>query len=82
MITPNNSHIHYVSILRLKSAGVVTITVGECNEISLIVVADPEPYPEHTLIDFRAIKSRGERERKGKYLKVKSEARGWAYRAV
>jgi hypothetical protein len=53
--------------------------VPECSDLALSVIPEPEPFPEHVLIDFSAY-GKSTIEKKAKQLKVKAEARGWLYR--
>ena len=69
---------HYTTQINCQSFGVYAVRVGECRELQLEVRADPEPYPEHVVIDFgdrppKAIKS------VGKALREKAVARGWQH---
>ena len=71
---------HYTRQLQCRSMGVFAVMVNECRELQLEVKADPEPYPEHVVIDF------GERTANaiktvGKALREKAVARGWQHLA-
>ena len=56
-ITPENAFIHYTTQLKSISVGTVAVTVEECTEESLPVRPDPEPFPEHAVIDFGGLYS-------------------------
>jgi len=71
---------HYVKELELSSAGVVAVTVAECEEQDLPVAPDPEPFPEHVTIKFNDC-SNSQIKTKAKQLTQAAEARGWRYRA-
>ena len=71
--------IHYTSIQRRESAGVVAVTVSECNGLQLPVTVDGAPYPEHASIDFRAFGGNALLN-KAKLLRGLANARGWQYR--
>ena len=71
---------HYVKELELSSVGVVAVTVAECEEQDLSVAPDPEPFPEHVLIEFDAC-SNSQIKTKAKKLTRAAEARGWRYQA-
>lgn len=75
-ITPGNAWQHYTDDLGLHSCGVMAISAAECNTLDLPVHPDPEPFPEHALIDFSA-HSKGATEKKAKLLKARAEVRGW-----
>ena len=69
---------HYTRQLQCRSIGVYAVRMDECRELLLEVFADPEPYPEHVVIDFgdrtaNAIKT------VGKALREKAVTRGWLY---
>jgi hypothetical protein len=54
------------------------VTVDECTAEGLTARPDPEPFPEHAVIDFTGLTD-NQVEKKGKKLKAKAEARGWLY---
>ena len=70
---------HYTQELKLVSVGVMGITVNECATLDLPCQNDPEPFPEHAIIDFSDLTERAI-TKKSKLLKKKAEARGWLYR--
>lgn len=72
---------HYTSVLGLSSAGVLAVSVAECTSLDLPVEPDPEPFPEHVIIDFTAVEKRTI-EKLAKKLKAYAEARDWLYRDV
>lgn len=80
-ITPADAFQHYTKDLKLGSNGVLAVTMAECGTLELPVTPDPEPFPEHALIDFSAY-GKSAAEKKAKLLKAKAEARGWLYREV
>jgi hypothetical protein len=78
MIAAENSWIHFTNQDDCASVGVMALTCAECVAEGLIARSDPEPFPEHAVIDFTGF-SDNQREKKGKKLKAKAEARGWLY---
>lgn len=72
---------HYTDQLKLPSVGVMAVIVAECSQLALPVLADPELFPEHTLIDFSAYGTSAI-EKKAKLLRTKAEMRNWLYREV
>lgn len=78
-IEPAPAYQHYTGKLNLPSVGVMAVTVLECEESGLPTLPDPQPFPEHALIDFSGY-SKNETEKKAKLLKAKAEARNWLYR--
>lgn len=70
---------HYTRVLGHLSVGVLAVTVGECKSIELTARPDPEPFPEHAIIDFRGYSNR-EKEKRAKILRNFAEQRGWCYR--
>lgn len=77
-ITATDSWTHFTSQANCTSAGVMAVTVGECAAEALPARADPEPFPEHVVVDFTGLTA-NEIERKSKKLKAKAEVRGWQY---
>lgn len=77
-ITAERAWLHFTSELKFSSVGVVAVTVGECHGQDLTVRPDPEPFPEHVVIDFSGC-SRGQLEKKSKRLRDIAESRGWLY---
>lgn len=71
--------VHYTSVLGWESDGTMAITVEECTAEGLPARSDPEPFPEHAIIDFSGLTDK-ECQRKGKKLQVKAVARGWLHR--
>lgn len=80
LITAENAFQHYVKELSLSSVGVMGLTVAECAAVSLALCSDPEPFPEHAVIDFSGLTDKDCRN-KSKKLQVKAVLRGWLYRA-
>lgn len=78
-ITPAHAWEHYSNKLGMQSCGVMAVTLAECSALELPVTPDPEPFPEHALIDFSAL-GKSATEKKAKLLKAKAETRGWLYR--
>ncbi len=80
MIDPKPAWVHFNSQSNCKSVGVMGVTVAECAELDLPSRPDPEPFPEHAVIDFSGY-SKGQVEKKAKYLCKKAVARDWLYRS-
>ncbi len=70
---------HYTEQLGLTSSGVMALTVQECQQQSLPVTPDPEPFPEHVVIEFLSY-SNAEIVAKAKQLTKAARLRGWLYR--
>lgn len=77
--SPEDAWLHFTRDIGFKSAGVVGVSVAECNQLELPVRPDPNPFPEHAVIDFTGL-SRGAMERKADALKILAITRGWLYR--
>ncbi|KAA1259501.1 hypothetical protein LF1_20350 [Rubripirellula obstinata] len=69
---------HYTGDLRHSSVGAYGFSVGECESLDLPVSEDPEPFPEHVLVDFTAHGSSAVKK-KGKKLRKYAVDRGWLY---
>lgn len=80
LTTVENAFQHYVNELSLSSVGVMGLTVAECAAVSLAVCSDPDPFPEHAVINFCGLTDKDCRT-KSKKLQVKAVQRGWLYRA-
>jgi len=80
LMTPGESYRHYTEELRLSSTGVMAVSVKECRAVDLEPVSDPEPFPEHVVIDFSSLPSEKSIKTKAKLLKARAMARGWLYR--
>ena len=80
-IAPEPSWEHYTGQLNFASVGVMGITVAECATLSLSAQPDPEPFPEHAIIDFTAF-SKNLIEKKAKRLRAKAVARNWLYQVA
>jgi hypothetical protein len=70
---------HFVQALGFKSVGVVSVTVAECANLDLQAAGDPDPFPEHCLIDFTGYE-KGEIKKKSKILRTIAEQRDWLYK--
>lgn len=79
LIDPEPAWQHYTSVLKFSSAGVLAVSVAECAALGLDSAPDPDPFPEHAVIDFTVIDKR-EVEKIAKKLRAKAEGRGWLYR--
>ncbi|MEQ9588012.1 MAG: hypothetical protein RJS97_08670 [Parvibaculaceae bacterium] len=79
-ISAEQSYRHYTQEGSLVSVGVMGLQVAECTAQSIPVVPDPDPFPEHALIDFTGLND-NQCRKKGKKLQAKAVARGWLHRA-
>ena len=77
MISPHDAWEHYTNEGH-PSAGVMSVTVGECANLELPATADPEPFPEHVLVSFEAL-SKGQIAKAAKQLRAYAQERGWQY---
>ena len=62
------------------SAGVQSVSCGECAQQNLPVHEDGIPYPEHCSIDFSGCSSSAA-VKKSQKLRALAEQRGWLYKA-
>lgn len=79
MIDATAAYTHFTQKLGFQSSGVLSVTVGECDAFNLSAYPDPEPFPEHAVIDFSNHAKR-EVERIAKELRGLADQRGWLYR--
>lgn len=79
LVTAEDAYKCYTECLGLESAGVLALTVAECDEHCLPVTPDALPcQPSHVVIDFTKLS--GNQVRKvAKYLKYYANERGWQY---
>jgi hypothetical protein len=80
LIAAGASWMHYTTVSKKKSAGVTAVTVDECIAEGLPARPDPDPFPEHAVVDFTGVQEKHWRS-KSKKLQAKARARGWLYQA-
>lgn len=80
MIDAENAWKHRTETLGKKSCGTTGLSVEECNAEGLPPRSDPEPFPEHAVVDFNPVNADLWRS-KSKRLHAKATARGWLYQA-
>lgn len=78
-ISAEESWAHYTSNRGLQSAGVVAVTVSECESQQRQVVADPDTFAEHVEIDFTGLSNSRVRD-VAAALASMARSRGWLYR--
>ena len=78
-ITPKSSWEHYTSELNLRSAGVVAVTVDECDTLSIEVIQDGIPYPAHVSLNMRAF-TLSQLKNIAKLFRRIANDRGWLFR--
>ena len=77
LISLDDSINHYQTILGNKSFGVLAVDVKECIDLDLEPRSDPEPFPEHVIIDFSNVGSKNQIKNKSKRLRDAALVRGW-----
>jgi len=78
-ITSEASWVHYTTVFKKRSDGVVTLVFEECAAEGLPPRPDPLPEcPEHAVVDFKGVEEKHRRS-KSKKLQAKALARGWTY---
>ena len=78
-IGPEASWVHFTEIFKLASAGVMAVSVEQCETQGPRVIPDPDPFPEHVVIDFSEL-SRRMRKDAAKILRNLAEEPGWQYK--
>lgn len=78
-LTAEQAYVHYTSRLGLASAGVLAVSVEECGQQGLPVTPDPDPFPEHVVIDFSNC-TNTETRTKAQHLTRAAVHRGWQFR--
>lgn len=79
LMTAEASFFHYTRTLGLKAVGTVAVSEGEVGDVGLSWRPDPEPFPEHAVIDFTTLGSAGRVKAKAQSLAERARARGWTY---
>ncbi len=79
-VEPEAAWWHYTTRQALESAGVMAVTLVECTALDLSVRSDPEPFPEHAVIDFGGL-GRSAISRAAKRLRDAASQRGWLHSA-
>lgn len=80
MIGPEDAWEHFTTQLGCRSIGTMALSVAECQQENLPALSDPEPFPEHAIIDFSGLTEKICRT-KSKQLQAKVVSRGWLYQA-
>ena len=80
-IAPEAAWRHYTIQQGRESAGVLAVTLAECAALDLAVRPDPEPFPEHAVVDFGGL-GRNAIDRAAKRLRNMASERGWRYRVA
>lgn len=80
LIDADESWIHYTTVLQQSSSGTMAITVDQCRAEGLSASSDPDPFPEHAIVDFTGLTDK-ECYKKSKKLQAKAIDRGWLYLA-
>lgn len=81
LIGPEAAWTHYTQQLGLRSVGVMGVTVAECESEGVRCRPDPEPFPEHAVIDFTN-RSKKEKKEIAVHLRDRALARDWLFEAV
>jgi len=80
LISPEESYEHFVGQPNCRSVGVQAVSLSECTSLELDTRPDPEPFPEHAVIDFSNLSS-NQINKKAKRLQRKAQDRGWLHQA-
>lgn len=78
LITAEASWDHFTG-QGMKSDGVLSVSVAEANVSGVRARPDPEPFPEHAVIDFAGLSS-NQVEKAAKKLRGFATERGWQFR--
>ena len=78
-ISAAGSWCHFTGELELRSVGVLAVTVGECEAEGTVAKPDPEPYPQHVVIDFGENPSNSQVKAIGKKLTRCANNRDWQH---
>jgi len=78
IVSPVLSYERFTQQMNCKSVGVMAVLKKECDDQSLSIHEDMDPYPEHCSIDFSGISNKLI-EMKAKILRNLAQKRGWLY---
>lgn len=78
-MTPEASFVHYTSVLRLVAIGTVSVSIDEVAALGLAWRLDPEPFPEHAVIDFTQLASAAKVKAASQALAERARRRGWTH---
>lgn len=78
LVDARGSWRHFTGELGCESAGVLAVSVLECCEQQLNAYPDPEPFPEHAVIDFTG-HAENQIRKKAKSLRSFAQQRGWQF---
>jgi hypothetical protein len=78
-IWPQTSFEHYTTVQRLAAIGTVSALATEVAEVGLSWRPDPEPFPEHAVIDFTGLAGAGKVKATAQALAERARRRGWTY---
>ena len=81
IITAEAAWNHYRATLKLKSVGVLSVSVDDCESQGTKPIHDGHDYPEHVSIDFAGL-SRRETRDAAKMLAEFAMDRGWQFGPV
>lgn len=70
---------HFTGNFGKSSIGVMAVTVVECNDLGVIVIPDPQEFPEHILMEIEA-PTRNEKTTLLKKLRDFACSRGWLFK--
>lgn len=79
LMTAEASFHHYTTTQGLKAVGTVSVSEEEVVGVGLSWRPDPEPFPEHAIIDYTALGSASKVKAKAQALAERARARGWTY---
>jgi hypothetical protein len=79
LMTAEASFFHFTSTPGLKAVGTISVSEGEVTAVGLSWRPDPEPFPEHAVIDFTTLGSASRVKAKAQALAERARARGWTY---
>lgn len=74
---------HYTTIIKLKSCGVVAVTVLDCKNNNLSVLSDPlKDFPRRACIDFSSIREKCDKRSAAMRLRNIAKEQGLLYQAT
>jgi hypothetical protein len=78
-IAAEPSFVHYTVRKQLSAIGTLSVSSEEVTAVGLSWNPDPEPFPEHAVIDFRSLPSMTAIKVKAQTLAECARRRGWTY---
>ncbi|MFJ8269350.1 hypothetical protein ACIQ8G_03085 [Streptomyces sp. NPDC094154] len=85
IVSAKEAHQYHTEVMGLESIGVYGVEVAEVREVGLRAVDDAQADgaenrpPGHAYVDFKDVRSAGQRRKRASILRDRAENRGWQH---